>query len=321
MFFSIIVPVYNVEKYLAECLDSILAQTFRDYELIVVNDGAKDNSGKICDEYAEKDSRVKVIHKENGGSSDARNVGANKAKGEYIIYIDSDDYILSMDFLQVLHDNLGEADILLYKHQKLIDGSEKMLPCTYSYQNISEKDSYIEKLEKLVAEDAFYGMAWIKTFKRTLIVEHKIEFEVGLLGEDMEWNYNLITHARSLNVVDRPFIAYRQRANSITTSTRLKNLTDFIYILEKWSLKINEEIQDETFRNVLFASMAKYYSNMLITYNRVKEKEKKLYVKQIKKLSWLLEYAMSKRPKIVAKVYRLFGFRLTTAALKLVDKR
>lgn len=321
MFFSVIVPVYNVEKYLAECLDSILAQTFSDYELIVVDDGAKDKSGKICDEYAEKDSRIKVIHKENGGLSDARNVGTKDARGDYMVYIDSDDYILSTDFLQVLHDNLSGADILLYKHQKFFDGSEEKLPCTYSYQNISPEDSYMEKLEKLVSGDAFYGMAWIKAFKRALIVEHKIEFEVGLLGEDMEWNYHLITHARSLNVVDRPFIAYRQRANSITTSTKLKNLTDFIYILEKWSHKINEEIQDEAFKNVLFGSMAKYYSNMLITYNRVKEKEKKQYIKRIKGLAWLLKYAMSKRPKLVAKVYRLFGFRLTTVALKLIDKR
>ncbi len=321
MFFSVIVPVYNVEKYLVECLDSILAQSFKDFELIVVDDGAKDNSGKICDEYQEKDTRVKVIHKVNGGLSDARNAGTEKASGEYIVYIDSDDYIFSEDFLQVLHDNLNGADILMYKHQKFFDGSNEMLPCTYSYQNISNEGSYVEKLKKLVEGDAFYGMAWIKTFRRSLIVDHKIAFEVGLLGEDMEWNYHLITHARSLNVVDRPFIAYRQRANSITTSTKLKNLTDFIYILEKWSNKINEEIQDETFKKVLFGSMAKYYSNMLITYNRVREKEKKQYVKQIKNLSWLLKYAMSKRPKMVAKVYRFLGFSLTTTALKLIDKR
>lgn len=321
MFFSVIVPVYNVEKYLAQCLDSILAQSFDDYELIIVDDGAKDNSGKICDEYAEKDLHVKVIHKINGGLSDARNAGTNEAQGEYIVYIDSDDYLLSTDFLQVLHDNVNGADILLYKHQKFFDGNEEMLPCTYTYQNISNEDSYVEKLKKLVEGDAFYGMAWIKAFRRSLITEHKIAFEVGLLGEDMEWNYHLITNASSLNVVDQSFIAYRQRANSITTSTKLKNLTDFIYILEKWSKKVGEEIDDETLKNVLYGSMAKYYSNMLITYNRVKEKEKKQYIKRMKGLAWLLNYAMSKRPKTVAKVYRLFGFGLTTTALKLIDKR
>ena len=86
MFFSVIVPVYNVEKYLNECVDSILSQTFTDYELILVNDGSKDNSGAICDEYAEKDNRVKVVHKENGGLSDARNAGIKVATGDYLFF-------------------------------------------------------------------------------------------------------------------------------------------------------------------------------------------------------------------------------------------
>lgn len=321
MFFSVIVPVYNVEKYLAQCLDSILSQSFKDYELIVVDDGSKDNSGKICDEYAEKDSRVKVIHKVNGGLSDARNAGTKAAQGEYIVYIDSDDYVLSDSFLKTLYDNLNGADILLYKHQKFFDGNSDMLPCNYSYSNITVDDKYVEKLKKLVEGDAFYGMAWIKTFKRSLAVDNNIMFEKGLLGEDMEWNYHLITNANSLSVVDEPFIAYRQRANSITTSIKLKNLTDFIYILEKWSKTIREEIANEELKNVLFASMAKYYSNLLITYNRVEEKEKKQYINRIKDLSWVLKYSMSKRPRLVSRVYKLFGLKLTLAALKIIDRR
>lgn len=321
MFFSVIVPVYNVEKYLAQCLDSILSQSFKDYELIVVDDGSKDNSGKICDEYAEKDSRVKVIHKINGGLSDARNAGTKAAQGEYIVYIDSDDYVLSDSFLKTLYDNLNGADILLYKHQKFFDGNSDMLPCNYSYSNITVDDKYVEKLKKLVEGDAFYGMAWIKTFKRSLAVDNNIMFEKGLLGEDMEWNYHLITNANSLSVVDEPFIAYRQRANSITTSIKLKNLIDFIYILEKWSKTIREEIANEELKNVLFASMAKYYSNLLITYNRVEEKEKKQYINRIKDLSWVLKYSMSKRPRLVSRVYKLFGLKLTLAALKIIDRR
>ena len=93
MYFSIIVPVYNVEKYLRECIDSILCQTFTDFELILVDDGSKDESGKICDEYAEKDNRIKVIHKENGGQSTARNCGVKESSGKYIVFLDSDDFI------------------------------------------------------------------------------------------------------------------------------------------------------------------------------------------------------------------------------------
>src|SRR5690606_22590995 len=96
---SVIIPVYNTENYLRECLDSILAQTFTDFEVLLINDGSTDSSGKICDEYAEKDSRIKVFHKENGGVSSARNLGLDNAKGEWICFVDSDDEILQ-DALQ-----------------------------------------------------------------------------------------------------------------------------------------------------------------------------------------------------------------------------
>ena len=321
MFFSIIIPVYNVEKYLTKCVESIFAQTFTDYELILVDDGSTDNSGIICDSFAAKNKAVKVVHKPNGGASASRNAGVNAAQGEYIVFMDSDDYILSEHFLEKIHNKIGVSDILLYKHQKFIDGTTELLPCSYSYSYIKENDSYVDKVCKLVKNDAFYGMAWIKTIKRSLLTENGIQFEVGLVGEDMDWNYHLITHVSSIEVIDEPFIAYRQRANSVTTSLKLKNLVDFIYILQKWSRKVNEEIADETLKKALFGSMAKYYSNLLITYNRVIDDNKKQYIKEIKDLSWLLKYAMSKRPKMVAKIYRIFGFNLTVKALKIIDKK
>ncbi|WP_227166600.1 glycosyltransferase, partial [Enterococcus faecium] len=109
---SIIVPVYKVEKYLRKCVDSILAQTFTDFEVILVDDGSPDNSGKICDEYAEKDNRVRVIHKENGGLSSARNAGIDVARGKYLGFVDSDDYI-DEDMYEILYENLKihDADI------------------------------------------------------------------------------------------------------------------------------------------------------------------------------------------------------------------
>ncbi|OOL43593.1 glycosyl transferase family 2, partial [Enterococcus faecium] len=107
-----IVPVYKVEKYLRKCVDSILAQTFTDFEVILVDDGSPDNSGKICDEYAEKDNRVRVIHKENGGLSSARNAGIDVARGKYLGFVDSDDYI-DEDMYEILYENLKihDADI------------------------------------------------------------------------------------------------------------------------------------------------------------------------------------------------------------------
>ena len=119
MFFSVIVPVYNVEKYLSECVDSILSQTFTNFELILVNDGSKDGSGAICDAYAQKDGRVKVIHKENGGQSSARNCGVEVATGKYAIFIDSDDFFVTNTFFAELKDKLDDdTDVVVFRYYK-----------------------------------------------------------------------------------------------------------------------------------------------------------------------------------------------------------
>ena len=320
MFFSIIVPVYNVEKYLKECIESILFQTYKDYEVILVNDGSTDSSGSICDYYAELYKNIKVIHKKNGGQSSARNIGIATANGEYLIFIDSDDYIVSNDFLCVLKSKLKNQDFILYKHQKFNDGNAEFENCKYTFSIINENDSYVTAIGKLIYNDAFYGMAWVKAVNKQFLIDNQIFFDESLVCEDMDWNYNLVTNASSLTFVDKAFVAYRQRENSVTSSVKLKTLTDFILFLERWSEKI-KQIDSKEFQCVLYSSMAKYYSNLLITYNRVKEKSKKQYIKRIKSLSWLLNYSMSKRPRLVSKMYKIFGFRLTVKVLKMIDKR
>lgn len=321
MLFSIILPVYNVEKYLRECVDSILSQTFTDYEIILVDDGSVDSSPKICDEYAEKDNRIKVIHKKNGGLSDARNAGTEIANGEYIIYIDSDDFLIDNSFLsKVCEKTRSGVDLVFYKYVKFFDGTKQFSECNFGYQTALTKEGYAEKISALVKSDSFYGMAWIKAIKTSVIKNNNIMFEVGLLGEDMEWNYHIITHSSNIDFVDEPFIAYRQREGSITSTHKLKNLTDFIYILEKWSQKIEDDIQDPNLKNALLGSLAKYYSNMLIVYARLRDKEKKAYKHRIEKLGWLLKHSLSKRPKTVAKIYGVFGFGLTIFALNILDR-
>ncbi len=321
MLFSIILPIYNVEAYLEECVSSIENQTFDNYEVILVDDGSKDGSPALCDRLALKYSNIRVLHKPNGGLSDARNAGTQIAQGDYIIYIDSDDFLLSNDFLQKLSQKASNnIDLIFYKYQKYFDQSKTMATCSFSYENAIKGETYADKIEALVKADAFYGMAWIKAIKRSLIVEHGISFEVGLLGEDMEWNYHVIGCANSMELIDEAFIAYRQREGSITTTHKEKNLTDFIYILEKWSEKIKKEVADVQLQRALFGSLAKYYSNLLVVYTRLADAKKKDYKARIKNLDWLLRYSMSRRPQMVYKVYRVFGYDATILALRLLDK-
>ncbi len=321
MQFSIILPIYNVETYLRECVDSILNQTYKNYEIILVDDGSKDRSPDICDELARKNECIKVIHKKNGGLSDARNVGTKEALGKYIVYIDSDDFVLDREFLSKLSEKIKRgADLVFYKYQKYFNKNRQLEECKFSYSSAMREDTYANKINALVKADAFYGMAWIKAIKKSVLLDNQIEFENGLLGEDMEWNYHIIFNASSIEFIDEPMIAYRQREGSITSTQKLKNLTDFIYILEKWSERITKEMKDENLKVALYGSLAKYYSNLLVVYARLSDPKKKTYVKKIKDLDWLLKYGMSHRPKMIYKIYRIAGFGLTITALKMLDR-
>ncbi len=320
MFFSIIIPVYNVERYLAECVDSILAQSFNSFEVILVDDGSLDKSSAICDDYACKDDRIKVIHKPNGGQSSARNAGTEIAQGEYVIYIDSDDFIMSGNFLEKVKEIADEKDIVFYKHKKFNDASKKFSECLYSFAGIDKNAPYMDSLKKMITVDAFFGMPWNKCIRRKVIADNHIHFEEGLTGEDMDWIYYVILNSKSLVTIDEPFIAYRQRENSVTSSIKLKNLKDYVMIVEKWYKIANEGNCSDLEQNIIFASLAKYYSNLLIMYTRVKDNKKHDYDRRIKDLASLLKYGLSKRPRLIANIYRIVGFKMTVILLSVLDK-
>ncbi|MDV4769588.1 glycosyltransferase, partial [Enterococcus faecium] len=175
---SIIVPVYKVEPYLRKCVDSILAQTFTDFEVILVDDGSPDNSGKICDEYASKDSRVRVIHKKNGGLSSARNAGIDVARGKYLGFVDSDDYI-EKDMYELLYDNIvkEQADLSICGIYDIYAGKKvKILPEEYK---VLDKVSAM----KIVLEaQSFSVHAVNKLYKKELF--NKIRYPENIITED-----------------------------------------------------------------------------------------------------------------------------------------
>lgn len=175
---SVIVPVYNVEKYLHRCVDSILAQTFHDFELILVDDGSPDNSGAICDEYAEKDSRVVVIHKPNGGVSSARNCGLDRARGKYVMFCDSDDYVADT-WIEKMHQLICQENVCM-----------GMCLCTRVKNNSSSNNrtirkKYAEILPRsffwMLYEDGLMNCVWDKIFRLTVIQEHNIQFDESII--------------------------------------------------------------------------------------------------------------------------------------------
>lgn len=320
MKFSVILPIYNVEVYLKECVESILQQTFTDYELILVDDGSKDDSPIICDEYAKNDNRIKVVHQQNAGQSTARNNGLSIAAGDYVVFIDSDDFITSKDFLQKLADkSKDDADMIFYKYSLYLDKSKTLCDCNFSYQSAMGASTLANKLQKLVEADAFFGMAWIRAVRRSLLIGNNIVFGNAKSAEDTDWNYSLLEYTKKIDFVDESFLAYRQREGSVSHSVGMRNLNDFVSVTSKWANRF-KQLQDEVLKQALLGSLAKYYSNLLVVYMRVADKEKKKQKQTLKGLSWLLSYSCSKRPKMVTKVYRLLGFDMTIIMLNLLDK-
>ena len=208
---SVIVPIYKVEAYLNKCVQSIVDQTYADLEIILVDDGSPDTCPQMCDDWAAKDSRVKVVHKENGGLSDARNAGLSVATGEYISFIDSDDWI-EPDFLQTLFDTMEQtgADIADCA-TRLVDEDGKEL----SVRGVNEDETLdtVPALVRLVKEDRVYQTVWNKLYRRTVIGD--IRFEKGKYNEDDYFTYQVFDRAEKITVVARPMYNYLQRGGSI----------------------------------------------------------------------------------------------------------
>lgn len=197
---SIIVPIYNAEQYLRRCVDSILAQSYTDFELLLIDDGSKDSSGAICDEYAARDCRVRVFHKENGGVSSARNLGLDNAQGNYITFCDADDYV-TPNWLVAYSEAIANNVDLAIQGYYAIDGDntvEKLLQ-PHSGNSIEAKRKLIESQ---FAQDTYYYL-WVKLFRRDLLEAYHIRFdEQSVLGEDTQFISKYLEYAVSFMCID-----------------------------------------------------------------------------------------------------------------------
>ncbi|GAA2900061.1 glycosyltransferase family 2 protein [Enterococcus pseudoavium] len=228
---SVIVPVYNVEDLLSKCVDSILIQSFKDFELLLINDGSKDKSGNICEEYAKKDSRISVYHKKNGGLSSARNYGIEHAHGNFITFIDSDDFV-DKSMLKILYDNMieNDADLSITGVRDIYDGKisidvgrEKML--------LNSE----ETLELMLMGKKINVYAVSKLYKRSIF--KNIKYPVGKAYEDSYIIVDILRKCSTIFVDTIPQYNYYHRADSITTLSYSTRDLDYI---EAWTLNYDK---------------------------------------------------------------------------------
>ena len=209
---SVIVPIYNVEPYLRRCVDSLLRQSYADFELILVDDGSPDNCGSICDEYAAVDSRVRVIHKPNGGLSDARNAGLEIAQGEYIAFVDSDDWV-AKDYLERLMAALTDTGADICECDVFKTSGEE----TSSGQGSPVVYETAEALVQLIHDGVFRQHVWNKLYRREVIAD--ILFPKGKTNEDEFWTYRVFGNAKKVAKISDVLYFYFQRPGSIMGET------------------------------------------------------------------------------------------------------
>ena len=274
---SVIVPVYNVQEYLEKCVNSLLEQTYKNLEIILVDDGSTDQSGILCDKMSEKDNRILVIHKNNGGLSDARNVGIDRARGKYLYFVDSDDYI-SDNILQKLYDKLEleKADLALCgisfvdEEGKII---KEVLPSSLN-DDVWNEEQFWQKYYT-GTDNICNVVAWNKLYRRNLF---KLErYDVGKLHEDEYICHRIISSCSRISIVNEALYYYLQRSNSIMG--RGKSVTNYFCILEAYLYRF------EYFKKLGYIHLTEYaLFDISYILSQIYGMKEKLDIEQEKKL-------------------------------------
>lgn len=305
---SVIVPIYNVEKYLDKCVDSIIDQTYRNLEIILVDDGSPDNCGQICDEYAEKDNRIKVIHKENGGLSDARNAGLKISTGKYLVFVDSDD-CMTTDGIEYLYKlaKKNNAQLVIGGTEKFIDETNEII-YTSSNQKLNEE---VLNKEDAIKDFFLNGCAsWARIYKRE--IHENIFFPIGEINEDEAIVLRLIERCTKIIKSNKIVYNYRYRPESITSSSfSLKKMDWYEHC------KANLNFVKQKYPDLTEYAEKRYYSSIIFSLTSISfEKNKEPYKKILQELKSELkgEYRnilrnpyTSKREKIEAIILRNAG--------------
>lgn len=294
---SVIVPIYKVEKYLKKCIDSIINQTYSNLEIILVDDGSPDNCGVICDEYAKKDSRIRVFHQKNSGLSAARNIGTKFASGDYVAYIDSDDYV-SLDYIEYLMNlihkyNADMSIILPFKFNE----SKDCLP--KKNREVIKVFNRNNALITMLYQKHFDNAAWGKLYKKEVV--DGIDFPVGKLYEDIGTVYKYILKSDVIVYSNQKKYYYLQRNDSIMGRKYKTNDMDYVYQTE---LMLNDlkKLDDDKVNNAALARFINANFSILMKIGKNKEyiSDRKKIIKNIKSNSFevLLNFKCRIKSKI-----------------------
>ncbi len=280
---SVIIPVYNVETYLRECVDSVLKQTYQNFEIILVDDGSTDSSGDICDEYAGDDERICVIHQKNGGLSVARNTGLAEAKGKYIYFLDSDDYI-DETALKKLFDiaEKNNSDIVFFDAVSFADTDDFTVKQNYIRKHQYNTTSGYDAFCGLILNKEYHSAVPLLFIRRMFLLDSDVSFVPDTLYEDMIFSYQLFCKATKVSQCREALYSRRYRKNSIMTSSKSKKH----FISCTVVLKYNSEFTDNlTFdKKIPYEYVVRCAFNVFNVYEKLNRTDKKTCKKELRKI-------------------------------------
>ena len=287
---SIIVPIYGVEQYLKRCVNSLISQTYKNIEIILVDDGSPDQCPIICDHYAKIDDRVIIVHKKNGGLSDARNAGLRIATGEYIMYVDSDDYIEEDSCEKLIKNIRDDVDVVVGACKKINTSNVTL----QQHTNLEQGKIYNAREYVLLSieKNEWYAPAYFNLYLRTFLIDNNLYYKVGYYFEDIEMLPRLFLANPKVSYVNYPFYNYIIRENSIMTSSITKEkISMIIDIYSEW-LQLVATVSDIEYQNKLYGILIKYYLTSARKYN--------IYGWKVKGLDFSLacKYALNMKEKV-----------------------
>lgn len=320
-FLSIIIPVYNAEKYLQACFDSIKRQSFTDYEVIIIDDGATDNSPNICDKYAESDDRVKVYHLPNGGASRARNIGFDKANGKYVYCIDNDDCFYDEEYFTKIYDSLSKNEVdILQTGATYVSDEPNAKETVVDYSDVSDfsSDEVEIAIDWLVKNNKYETSCWTKIIKTDFLRENKLYFDESLVVEDFDWNMRFLQCVKSYGILKSASYIHIYRQGSITAAKgakRHKNCVDQIETIKKYAdLFQTEGFSTQLNKSLLSFLTYQYYITIGLASTLDKEYKKDIK-NSLKQIKFIVEFSSGKQQKLLKLIYNLFGFNALTFVL------
>ena len=316
MKFSIVIPVYKVEEYLDECVRSVLGQTYSNMEVILVDDGSPDRCGQMCDDWARKDHRVCVIHQENGGLSAARNTGIRNARGEYLLFLDSDDWWESDSVLDAVAKQLEctPVDVLSFNYRKSFNG----VPQPTYFEETLASSQQAEDLQQIVQQDRWINGACNKALSRKMLTENRLYFRLGITSEDIDWTLRVALTAETFAFANICVFVYRQHSASISHTVAPKNvrmLCDNVLTC----VRLLDDA-DAMKQEALKPYVAYQYGTLIYNVANLSKTDRMPLLPQIKQMKYLLDCSANPKVRLICRCSHLLGLSATMGLLRLRSK-